>query len=112
MSNEQIVIRALIEYDILCDEDSKVQGIAQRAFNNGYHTLTAPQQYVLSGFMQKQCEGITDPGGYHNDCHHTLSGQNLADAYAVYSHHDAILCPECIEELSFYAHQWGRIERE
>ena len=111
MSNESL-LRTMFDHDVFANEEKKVFGIAQRAVDEGYDTLTPAQKSVLSPYMSHNCEGVENPGGHHNNCENVLTGTMLETAYENRSYYDAMLCSQCVDELEEYKRQWERIERE
>ncbi len=89
-----------------------IEGLAQRAVDNGYASLSAAQQRVLQPHLSQPCDGVTDPGGYHNNCSTTLEGAELADAYEQEAYRDALLCQDCIDEADGYEAEWERFSRD
>ncbi len=111
MSSEERVLNKLLEYDLI-DRTSTAGGIAQRAISHGYDTLTDRQKHVLSPFLTRVCEGVTDPGGHHNPCETELEGEAFAEALDSESYGDGFMCESCRDESGFYDHQWDRINNE
>ncbi|WP_343463490.1 hypothetical protein [Pantoea sp.] len=111
MSNESL-LKTMLDHDVFVMEDKKVPGIAQLAVDKGYDTLSAAQKHVLSPFMSHGCDGVENPGGHHNDCENVLTGSELESAYENRNYYDAMLCPQCVDELEEYRRQWERISRE
>lgn len=109
MSDEQEVLKALLKYGCLDNEEQKVKGIAQLAVDQGYEHLSPLQRNVVVPFLTRNCEGVTNPGGHHNDCHVVLEGEALV---AALDYHDGVLCEDCINENEQYAREWERIQAE
>lgn len=112
MSVEQQVLEVLIKNGSLDDEDQKVRGIAQLAVDKGYEHLTGPQQKVVQPFLSRTCDGVENPGGYHNVCAVTLEGSALVEALSNEAYHDGVLCENCVNEAEQYANEWDRIQAE
>ena len=91
---------------------SFAQGLAQRATDNGYSTLSTPQQSVLAPFLTQTCCGVVNPGGHHNDCNIVLTEQSLLDAYHESDDSESLQCESCIQEAGDYVREWERIQRE
>lgn len=100
-------------HDAFTDEDQKVGGIAQRAIDYGFDTLSEAQKDVLEPFLEMECSGSTDPGGYHNGCEKMISGDDLVEAIELSEDGlEGIQCEDCRADDSYYQHQWERIEKE
>lgn len=112
MADEEKVLAKLIEYGFLEQEDSKVEGIAKRAISHGYQSLTQPQKNVLDSWLERECEGVMDPGGHHNGCQIVLDGQALADALDSESYGDGFVCASCLQESNEYQRQWEKMNDE
>ncbi|NWA04822.1 hypothetical protein [Pseudomonas gingeri] len=112
MSDEDNVLSKLLEYGHLDRESDTVRGIAQRALDEGYNTLSERQKNVLAPFLTRECEGVTDPGGHHNNCSTELEGNALVEALDSESYGDGFICESCRDESSFYDHQLDRLKDE
>lgn len=112
MSDETDVLQQLINNGSLDDLDSMVKGIAQLAVDQGFDKLTPRQQAVLQSHLTQDCSGVTDPGGYHNECSAVLEGQKLAKALEQEGYYGALLCEDCIDESEQYDREWERIQAE
>lgn len=112
MSEEQKVVEKLVENGRLDNEDQKVRGIAQLAVDKGYDSLSKAQQSVLEPFLAHACDGVEDPGGYHNDCSVILEGEAFAEALTHEAHYNGVLCEKCINESEQYSREWERIQAE
>jgi len=110
--SEVKALEKLLETGSLDNEDAKVRGIAQLAVDKGFDHLSEPQKKVLRPHLTKSCEGVTDPGGYHNDCQAELEGNELAAALESQAYYGSLLCEKCIDESEQYAREWERIDRE
>ncbi|MCL1122264.1 hypothetical protein N7V09_01885 [Shewanella seohaensis] len=104
MTTERI-LEKLLEFGRLNDEDQKVSGIAQLAIDKGYENLSPAQQRVLIPFLTSGCEGVTDPGGYHNDCQTQLSNGSYLEALEESEWRDAVQCENCRFEADDYEQQ-------
>lgn len=102
MAIETDVLVALFEVDALHNEKDSVKGIATRAVDHGYETLTLKQQHVISHLLSKSCDGVTDPGGYHNDCKANIEGQDLIEATKNSGYFGGLLCENCRNESEGY----------
>ncbi|MFA0347481.1 MULTISPECIES: hypothetical protein [unclassified Vibrio] len=89
-----------------------IEGLAQRAVDNTYASLSTAQQRVLEPHLSQTCDGVTDPGGYHNNCSTTLEAAELAEAYEQESYRDALLCQNCIDETEEHEAAWERFSRD
>lgn len=112
MSVEQKVLEVLLENGSLDNEDAKVLGIAKLAIGKGYDHLTVPQKYVVDPFLSRDCDGVTDPGGYQNGCQVTLEGADLVKALKNEAYYGVALCESCIDESEQYSREWERIQAE
>ena len=88
------------------------EGIAKRAVTQGFSTLSPKQKAVLEPYLSNTCSGITDPGGYHNECSADLEGEALLDAYHRCDDTECLVCDSCNSEEGYYAHQWEKISKE
>ena len=111
MSNESL-IQTMLDHDAFAQEEQMVSGIARRAVDQGFDTLSPAQKRVLEPFMSHPCDGVEDPGGYHNECQNVLAGEQLETAYENRNYYDAMLCSQCVDELEEYQRQWDRIRDE
>lgn len=112
MSVEQDVLKVLIENGSLDEEDAKIRGIAQLAIDKGYDHLTGPQKRVIESFLSRECDGVEDPGGYHNNCQVSLEGAALVEALTNESYYGGALCEDCVDESERYSQEWERIQAE
>lgn len=102
MTVETDVLAELAKVDALHEESDIVRGIAQRAVDNGFETLTLKQQGVINHLLSKECDGVEDPGGYHNNCQTTLQGQDLVEATINSGFYGVWLCEDCRNESDGY----------
>ena len=102
MAVETDVLSELIKVDALNGMSSIVQGIAQKAVDDGFETLTLKQQGVINHLLTRECDGVTDPGEYHNDCQATLEGEVLVDATINSGFYGVWLCEDCRNESDGY----------
>ena len=107
---EQLLV-TLIKFDAFCNAGSMVEGIAKRAIDEGYETLSVKQKAVLTPFLSKMCSGSTDPGGYHNGCEKMLSDGDLVEAYEL-SEGGELQCEDCRSEDASYEHEWEKFSRD
>lgn len=112
MSDEQKVLEALQKNGSLDNEEDKVRGIAQLAVDKGYSHLSALQKNVVAPFLSRVCDGVTDPGDYHNDCKVVLEGKAYVAALENEAYYDGVLCEDCVNESEQYAQEWERIQAE
>ncbi len=112
MNVTERILNYQITHGVFDGEDPKVSGIAQYAVDNGFASLTPKQQNVIEPFLTQSCSGITDPGGYHNECEQTLMGEELLEAYELCDDSESLECESCRSESSFHAYQRDRHERE
>ena len=111
MSTESL-LATMIKYDRFHAEDSMVSGIAQLAVDKGYDNLSARQKAVLASHLVQKCDGVTDPGGYHNSCSNTLEDDDLESAIENDMYYGGLLCPSCVNEKERYRSEWEKIEQE
>ncbi|POP42342.1 hypothetical protein CHU32_03655 [Superficieibacter electus] len=111
MSNESL-LQTLLDHDVFAEEEQMVSGIARNAIDNGYNSLSGPQKRVLEPFMSQTCDGVEDPGGYHNDCRRVMTDDELQTAYENQGYYDALLCSDCINEYESYEAARGRLDAE
>lgn len=102
MTIETEILAELIKVDALHEESDIVTGIARRAVDFGFETLTAKQQVVINHLLSKACEGVSDPGGFHNNCQAVLDGKDLADATINSGYYGVWLCEDCRNESDGY----------
>ena len=112
MSDEVNVLEQLLSIGAFDNEDNKVSGIAQLAMDKGFDHLSSAQQAVLHPFLTSNCEGVTNPGGHHNECPAVLEGKDLAKALEQSGYYDGVLCENCINETEQYQSEWERIKAE
>jgi hypothetical protein len=112
MSEEAKVLAQLLKNGRFDNEDPKVGGIAKLAIDKGFDTLTEPQKGVVRAYLTIACDGVTDPGDYHNECQVILEGDELATALENEGYYGALLCENCINETEQYKQEWDRIQAE
>ncbi|MEI9598040.1 hypothetical protein V5030_02130 [Moellerella wisconsensis] len=112
MSVTERILNYQITHGIFDGEEHMVRGIAQRAVDNGFASLSSSQQSVIEPFLTQSCSGVTDPGGYHNECEKILMGEELLEAYELCDDSESLECESCRSDSSFYTHQRDRLERE
>ena len=112
MAVETDILEIQLKNDTFYHEDGKVTGIAKLAVDKGYEALSDAQKRVLEPFLTKPCEGVTDPGGYHNGCEVKLSGAELLEAYEEDIHFDSLLCERCRDESNDIAAHRERFMRD
>lgn len=100
MAFEEEILSEQLKRDEFYNEEDMVSGIAKRAVDKGWDSLTEAQKRVLKPFLSKPCEGVTDPGGHYNDCAVVLTDAALRDAYDEYYQHEALLCQNCRDEAN------------
>jgi len=112
MTIERDVLEALINHDLFQSDDAKALGIARLAVDTDFDRLSAKQQHVLQPFLTVKCDGVQNPGGYHNNCQNRIEGNELLGAIESYGYYDAMLCVSCQEEQDNYTNEWERINAE
>lgn len=112
MGVTESILHHQITHGILDNEAPMVRGIAQLAVDNGFTALSGKQRAVLEPFLTQHCSGVTDPGGYHNDCGQTLTDDDLLDAYQQSDDSESLECESCRSESSFYANRRDKLEKE
>lgn len=105
MSEEIEVLKQLLDKGYLENADTKVSGIAKLAVDKGFDQLSALQKAVITPHLQRACEGVTDPGGYHNNCQVVLEGKELATALENEGYYSNVLCENCINETEQYSNE-------
>ncbi|WP_207869394.1 hypothetical protein [Pseudomonas sp. 51_B] len=80
MSEESAILEQLLKNGDLDHSDDKVSGIAKLALDKGFDKLSTAQKAVLKPHLHRECEGVEDPGGHHNECQATLEGKDLSVA--------------------------------
>ncbi|WP_348686357.1 hypothetical protein [Aeromonas bestiarum] len=111
MSVTEDILRHQLEADLFYNEDQMVSGIARRAVDQGFDTLSPAQRRVLERFLSKKCCGYTDPAE-HVGCDVILEGGALLEAYEDADDPDSLQCEACRAERDFLAYRAERIERE
>ena len=112
MDVTESILHHQLTHGILDNEAQMVRGIAQLAVDNGFNSLSDKQRAVLEPFLTQSCSGVTDPGGYHNDCSQPLTDADLLAAYELSEDSESLECESCRGESSFYAHQKAKLEKE
>lgn len=102
MTIETDVLAELLKIDALHEESNVVIGIARRAVANGFESLSPNQQAVIEHLLSKDCNGVTDPGDFHNNCQTTLEGKELVDATINCGFYGEWLCEDCRNESDGY----------
>lgn len=91
---------------------ARAEGIARSAVTQGFSTLSTKQKLVLEPYLSTTCSGVTDPGGYHNECSAELESEALLDAYHRCDNTECLACDSCNSEKEVYVHQWEKISLE
>ncbi|MBD0902493.1 hypothetical protein SB6415_00286 [Klebsiella pasteurii] len=112
MSEVESLLKTMLDCDAFHNEDGKVSGIAKAAIAKGFDSLSVPQKKVLEPFLSHECGGVTDPGGYSNDCEKLISGSELQEAYELQGHYGDLLCQDCREESDGYDIERERFMRD
>lgn len=102
------ILAIQLDRDLFNGEPDLVSGIAKRAVDKGYDSLSEPQKAVLSSHLTKHCSGHTNPGGYDNECDKELSGDELLNAYEQCDDPECLQCESCIAEASYEQHVWDK----
>ncbi|HID9894803.1 hypothetical protein ACI2JW_08655 [Serratia ureilytica] len=92
--------------------ERKVPGLADKAVQQGWHTLSEAQKYVLAPHLTAHCMGFTDPAGEKIDCPVVLQDELLLDAWENNRMYDSLLCEDCRTQLDHIAYDRARHERE
>ena len=109
MSNEikQAIFSHQLEHGVYDNaQPTFAGGLAQKAIDEGYTSLSAGQRSILKPFLSFLCCGVTNPGGHHNDCNRVLTEQCLLEAYHESEDNEFIQCENCIQEAIGYAEHW------
>jgi len=113
MSVEQRILRKLIEIGEIDQlEEDKVRGIATRGADLGIEALSPLQRKVIESLFSARCEGVTDPGGHHNDCQRDLNGNEYVEALDQSAYYGRKLCERCRDETEGHRAHWERISAE
>ncbi|EPI8558191.1 hypothetical protein ACTAJO_000726 [Vibrio fluvialis] len=113
MGITESIIKHQLEQDYYNDKKPDfIVGLAERAVELGYDTLSDKQKAILEPHLSQKCEGIRDPGGYHNNCEKILEGDDLDTAYEQAGFRSAVLCSDCMEEEDYQESQWEKFNRE
>lgn len=111
MAVTEDILSHQLEVDVFHAEDSKVSGIAQRAVDFGYDSLSPAQKKVLEPFLSKRCSGYTDPAD-HNECHVILQGEALLEAYEDAEDSEYLQCEACRAERDYLDYREEKIRNE
>jgi hypothetical protein len=79
---------------------------------NGFDICLSFKKSVLKPYLNQSCDGVIDPGGYHNECQKNLQGDEQAAALGSQAYNGSLLCEKCIDEKEQYDREWERIDRE
>lgn len=113
MAVTEDILSQQLECEYYADKEPHfARGLAQQAIDNGFDSLSENQQAVLAPHLSQPCDGVENPGGYHNNCQAVLEGEELLSAYESLMYYDGLLCQDCQTEASDYMAEWERIERE
>ncbi len=112
MGHEQDILREAFKYDLLHNEDQKTVGIARRALDQGYDSLSPLQRGVIAHLFSAVCEGVVNPGGHRNNCRAEIDGAELVEAISQSNYYGAVLCESCRNEKDGYRREWDRIQAE
>lgn len=112
MAYEEEILEQHFEFDLFHNESQIVTGIARLAIDKGYTNLSAKQQGVIEKFLTKNCSGVTNPGGHHNNCQHVLEGEDLHDALLRLAWLEEPMCESCNDESERYQQEWEKIQAE
>lgn len=77
---ERSILAHQLGIDFFHSAGLKCVGIARRAVDHGYSSLSDAQKHVLKPFLSQRCDGYAEPGG-HSSCNVVLEGQQLLEAY-------------------------------
>ena len=100
------ILRRQIDGGVFENEAQMVGGLAQRAVDDGYDTLSAGQKRVLEPFLTQPCAGHTDPGGHYNDCEQVLTGAELLEAYEQSDDVESLECANCRSQAEAEQRTW------
>ena len=113
MCIENQILASLLKRDFFSGKEPDfAEGLARRAVEHGYKSLSPAQKDVLDPFLNQICSGCKDPGGYNNGCEAELYGAELKDAIDYCDDVECLQCESCREETGYYRAQWQRIEDE
>ncbi|WJZ48853.1 hypothetical protein [Halomonas phage vB_HmeY_H4907] len=87
-------------------------GIARRAVEMGFNTLSPKQKAVLQPYLYEYCSGVTDPGGHHNNCSAKLEGEDLLEAYERCDDPEILICNSCYSEEGYHTHRLEKLLKE
>ncbi|PQL08968.1 hypothetical protein [Pantoea ananatis] len=94
MAIEDEVLKRLFERGVF-EGKHPAQGISSYGIDHGYESLTEAQKSVINPLMTLPCDGVEDPGGYHNECTNQLADAELVQAIDDEGYYDGLLCPDC-----------------
>lgn len=106
------ILHHQLTHGLFDNEEQKVKGIAQLAVDKTFDSLTTLQQNVIKPLLAQLCGGVTDPGGFHNDCNLMLTGEALLEAYELCDDGESLECESCRSESSYYAYRRDTSEKE
>lgn len=111
MGTTERIIQAQLDCDYYEDKQPNfIVGLARRAVDEGFDSLSEKQKAVLASHLTQCCDGVVNPGGHHNDCRTVLEGDDLASALDSQNYYDALLCPACMDESEGYAAEWDEVK--
>lgn len=103
------ILKKLLEQDLI--QDSKENGIARSAAENGYESLSGGpygQKSVLEKYFSPICEG----DDIHQDCHDKLSDEEHLHALDQIFIYEKISCSNCCHQMDHQKHTWEKIRNE
>lgn len=113
MKIEEKIFVVQLKNDFFADaEVDFTKGLAQRAVDHGYDSLSDKQKLILEPYLSICCSGVTDPGGNHNHCEVLLQKEALLEACQWSNDGESLMCEKCRDEQSLYEHQWQKISDE
>lgn len=101
MSVTEDILRHQLEIDAFYNEEQMVSGIARRAVDQGYESLSGAQRRVLQRFLSQRCS-----------CGAVLEGDALLEAYGDTDDPDSLQCESCRADRDYLAYRADKIERE
>lgn len=104
MAIEDEVLKRLFERNIFHGKEP-AEGIAKRGIDIKYANLSEAQKRVINPLMSLPCDGVEDPGGYHNECQAQMVDAELVQALDDEGYYDSLLCSDCRRQNFEYYEQ-------
>lgn len=97
MAIEDEVLRRLLDRGVF-EGKEPANGIARKGRDINYDNLSDAQKRVINPLMTLPCDGVTNPGGHHNECATQLVDAELVQAIDDEGYYEGLLCNDCRAE--------------